>query len=71
MDIFLSLGNVFDDIAIMYSNCADFYQFLVADTQLYKRLCPSVGPSVGPSVRPLVRNAFVKIDEKWSFMDSK
>ena len=22
---------------------------LVADTQLYKRLCPSVGPSVGPS----------------------
>ena len=22
--------------------------FLVADTQLYKRLCPSVGPSVGP-----------------------
>ena len=26
-------------------------QFLVADTQLYKRLCPSVRPSVGPSVR--------------------
>ena len=24
--------------------------FLVADTQLYKRLCPSVGRSVGPSV---------------------
>ena len=24
--------------------------FLVADTQLYKRLCPSVRPSVGPSV---------------------
>ena len=23
--------------------------FLVADTQLYKRLCPSVGRSVGPS----------------------
>ena len=22
--------------------------FLVADTQLYKRLCPFVGPSVGP-----------------------
>ena len=29
--------------------------FLVADTQLYKRLCPSVGPSIGPSVRPSVR----------------
>ena len=25
--------------------------FLIADTQLYKRLCPSVRPSVGPSVR--------------------
>ena len=25
--------------------------FLVADTQLYKRLCPSVRPSVGPLVR--------------------
>ena len=25
--------------------------FLVADTQLYKSLCPSVRPSVGPSVR--------------------
>ena len=23
--------------------------FLVAETQLYKRHCPSVGPSVGPS----------------------
>ena len=30
------------------------HSFLVADTQLYKRLCPSVGPSV----RPSVRNAF-------------
>ena len=28
------------------------YRFLVADTQLYKRLCPSVRPlSVRPSVR--------------------
>ena len=26
--------------------------FLVADTQLYKRLCPSVRRSVGPSVGP-------------------
>ena len=26
-------------------------RFLVADTQLYKRLCPSVGRSVGRSVR--------------------
>ena len=25
--------------------------FLVADTQLYKRICPSVSPSVGPLVR--------------------
>ena len=29
--------------------------FLVADTQLYKRLCPSVGPSVRRSVRWSVR----------------
>ena len=36
--------------------------FLVADTQLYKRLCPSVRPSVGPSVRWSVRNDRV---EKW------
>ena len=31
--------------------------FLVADTQLYKRLCPSVGPSVHWSVGPLVRRS--------------
>ena len=30
--------------------------FLVADTQLYKRLCPSVHPSVRPSVRWSVRH---------------
>ena len=29
--------------------------FLVADTQLYKRLCPSVGPLVRPSFGPLIR----------------
>ena len=34
-----------------YSNIV----FLVADTQLYKRLCPSVRPPVGLSVRPSVR----------------
>ena len=28
-----------------------YLPFLVADTQLYKRLCPSVRRSVGPSVR--------------------
>ena len=32
----------------------DLFLFLVADTQLYKRLCPSVGPSVGWSVGRLV-----------------
>ena len=31
------------------------FVFLVADTQLYKRLCPFVGTSVGPSVRWSVR----------------
>ena len=36
--------------------------FLVADRQLYKRLCPSVGPSVRWSVGPSVRHARV---EKW------
>ena len=30
------------------------FHFLVADEQLYKRLCPSVRPSVRPSVGPLV-----------------
>ena len=34
-------------------------EFLVADTQLYKRLCPSIGPSVRPSVGPSARV------EKW------
>ena len=37
-----------------------FTVFLVADTQLYKRLCPSVCPSVRPSARPLVRHARVE-----------
>ena len=36
-------------------NPADF-RFLVADTQLYKRLCPSVRPLVRWSVGPLVRD---------------
>ena len=31
------------------------HAFLVADTQLFKRLCPSVGWSVGPSVGPWAR----------------
>ena len=31
--------------------------FLVADTHLYKRLCPSVGPLVRPLVRPSVRSS--------------
>ena len=31
----------------------------------------SVRPSTGPSVRWSVGNAFVKIDEKWPFKDSK
>ena len=34
-------------LAIMYVD--ESFPFLVADTQLYKRLCPSVRPSVGPS----------------------
>ena len=36
--------------------------FLVADTELYKRLCPSVRPLVGWSVGRLVRHTRV---EKW------
>ena len=32
-----------------------FFIFFVADTQLYKSLCPSVGPSVRQSVRPSAR----------------
>ena len=32
---------------------------------------PSVRPSVRPTARPSVGHAFVKIDEKWPFMDSK
>ena len=42
--------------------------FLVADTQLYKRLCPSVrlsvGPSVGPSVRRSVRRSVGEHESK-------
>ena len=34
---------------------------------LYKRPCPSVRPLVGQSIG----NAFVKIDKKWTFTDSK
>ena len=30
--------------------------FLVADTQLYKRLCPSVDPSVRPSMVKIWKN---------------
>ena len=41
----LSIGN--DDILII---AFPFFFFLVADTQLYKRLCPSVYPSVRLSV---------------------
>ena len=33
------------------SEWAKVKRFLVADTQLYKRLCPSIGQSVNPSVR--------------------
>ena len=41
--------------------------FLDASSHLYKRPCPSVGWLVGWSVG----NAFVQIDEKWPFTDSK
>ena len=34
-----------------------YLSFLVADTQLYRRFCPSVGPLVHPTVR----HAFVKL----------
>ena len=37
--------------------------FLVADTQLYKRLCLSVGRSVRPLVRLLVRGHKLKSEE--------
>ena len=40
---------------------------LMMHPHLYKRACPLVGWLVGPSVR----NAFVKIDEKWTFTDFK
>ena len=45
--------------------------FLDASSHLYKRPCPSIGWLVRWSVSPSVRKAFVKIDEKWPFMDSK
>ena len=45
--------------------------FSDASLQLYKRPYPSVCPSVSPSVGPSVGKAFVKIDEKWPFMDFK
>ena len=36
-----------------------FYPFLVADTQFYKRLCPSIRWSIVPLIRPWARF------EKW------
>ena len=39
----------------LWSYDVEFIFFLVADTQLYKRLFPSVGPSVRLSVVPSVR----------------
>ena len=45
--------------------------FLDASSHLHKRPCPSVGLSVGPLVRPFVGNAFVEVDKKWIFPDSK
>ena len=50
--VFLSMQiqeNIFMSIA------AHLCEFLVADTQLYKRLCPSIRPSVRPLVRPWTR----------------
>ena len=38
-----------DQHIVFYNQDGGLY-FLVADTQLYKRLCPSVGWSVGQSV---------------------
>ena len=47
--VFFSLSRLLSfDFLIL---CFYFPFFLVADTQLYKRLCPSVCPSVSPSVR--------------------
>ena len=43
------------------------FLFLDASSHLYKRVCPSVRWSVGRSVG----HAFVKIEVKWPFMDSK
>ena len=37
------------------------FVFLVADTQLYKRLCPSVRRSVGPSVVIELENVKTRI----------
>ena len=37
--------------------------FLIADTQLYMRLCPSIGPLVRPLVGPLVHDDRVEKSE--------
>ena len=42
-------------------------RFLVADTQLYARLCPSIGPSVGLSVCPSFRGDRVERRENTHF----
>ena len=41
----LGLDYIFSSFCLILGGC-----FLVADTQLYKRLCPSIGRSVGWSV---------------------
>ena len=57
---------------VLKANLAAITICLDAFSRLYTRECPSVGPSLlEASAGCSVRNAFVKIDEKWTFTDSK
>ena len=42
------------DSTICFVHLSVQLYFLLADTQLYERLGPSIGPSVGPSIGPSV-----------------
>ena len=69
LSIFFCLGLTAILVLKMRIENSNFFSiaFLDASSHLYKRPCPSVRCSV----RLSVGNAFVQIDKKWPFTDSK
>ena len=65
--IFSIMSNPRENLKIIFKIQLMLVNILDASLYVYKRLFLSVSPLVGPSVR----NAFVKIDEKWTCTESK